>query len=152
MPFHVRVPYAISASHLAANPLHVIPCVKVRVRTGSTHQGKQLCPRAPCAQGEPELADHDEPGNEWYFGERAEIFDYKMLGEHPTKSGEVAGFAEYSVPKRKRCTQAGPPLPSPTACCTHTCHRQQGRRGKAEGPQGTQATCQLQLAINNLIP
>lgn len=39
------------------------------------------------SKGEPELADHDEPGNEWYFGERAEIFDYKMLGEHPTKSG-----------------------------------------------------------------
>ncbi len=41
----------------------------------------------PHAQGEPELADHDEPGNAWYFGERAEIFDYKLLGEHPTKSG-----------------------------------------------------------------
>ncbi|GLI68230.1 hypothetical protein VaNZ11_012579 [Volvox africanus] len=42
------------------------------------------------SKGVTELADMDEPGNAWYFGERAEIFDYKLVGEFPTQSGFTA--------------------------------------------------------------
>ncbi|EFJ45946.1 hypothetical protein VOLCADRAFT_121124 [Volvox carteri f. nagariensis] len=42
------------------------------------------------SKGVSELADMDEPGNAWYFGQRAEIFDYKLVGEFPTKSGFAA--------------------------------------------------------------
>ncbi|KXZ43896.1 hypothetical protein GPECTOR_78g84 [Gonium pectorale] len=46
---------------------------------------RELVPKL--SKGVSELADMDEPGIEWYFGERAEIFDYKLLGEHRTQSG-----------------------------------------------------------------
>ncbi|KAG2482646.1 hypothetical protein HYH03_018419 [Edaphochlamys debaryana] len=47
---------------------------------------RELVPKL--SQGTMELADMDEPGNNWYFGdERAEIFEYKLLGEVPAQSG-----------------------------------------------------------------
>ncbi|GLC39107.1 hypothetical protein PLESTB_000006700 [Pleodorina starrii] len=49
---------------------------------------RELVPKL--SKGVPELAEMDEPGNAWYFGERAEIFDYKLVGELPTQSGFAA--------------------------------------------------------------
>ncbi|GFR51678.1 hypothetical protein Agub_g14121, partial [Astrephomene gubernaculifera] len=49
---------------------------------------RELLPKL--SKGDSELADMDEPGNAWYFGERSEIFDYRLVGEIPTKSGYAA--------------------------------------------------------------
>ncbi|KAI3433456.1 hypothetical protein D9Q98_003269 [Chlorella vulgaris] len=38
-------------------------------------------------QGHLELADHDDPGNHWYFGKRAELFQYQFVGRHSVHSG-----------------------------------------------------------------
>ncbi|EFN59465.1 hypothetical protein CHLNCDRAFT_138055 [Chlorella variabilis] len=38
-------------------------------------------------QGRLELADHDDPGNHWYFGKQAELFQYQFMGRHAVTSG-----------------------------------------------------------------
>lgn len=39
------------------------------------------------SQGVNELGDMDDPMNNWYFGKRAEIFQYTFVGSHKTQSG-----------------------------------------------------------------
>lgn len=38
-------------------------------------------------QGKMELGDLDDPMNAWHFGERDELFKYRLIGTHPTMSG-----------------------------------------------------------------
>lgn len=69
---------AAAASASAGDPASVQPYVTVSVPfrlLSLLHQG-QL-----------ELADHDDPGNHWYFGERGELFQYKFIGRHRVESG-----------------------------------------------------------------
>jgi len=39
------------------------------------------------SQGRNELGDMDDPMNNWYFGTQGEIFQYRLIGTHLTKSG-----------------------------------------------------------------
>ncbi|PRW58533.1 hypothetical protein C2E21_3105 [Chlorella sorokiniana] len=69
---------AAAASASAGDPASVQPYVTVSVPfrlLSLLHQG-QL-----------ELADHDDPGNHWYFGDRGELFQYKFIGRHRVESG-----------------------------------------------------------------
>ncbi|KAG2426481.1 hypothetical protein HXX76_011710 [Chlamydomonas incerta] len=67
---------------------------------------RELLPKL--SRGESELAEMDEPGNAWYFGERAEIFDYKLVGEFSTKSG-FAALVHADVVERLRQADPGSP-------------------------------------------
>jgi hypothetical protein len=42
-----------------------------------------------------ELGDADDPMNAWYFGARDELFNYRLMGQHPTMSG--AGLQVFIV-------------------------------------------------------
>ena len=39
-------------------------------------------------QGVHELGDMDDPLNAWMFGQRDELFKYRLLGSHKTQSGQ----------------------------------------------------------------
>ncbi|KAF8061385.1 Acad10 [Scenedesmus sp. PABB004] len=45
------------------------------------------------SQGVMELGDHDDPMNAWFFGERAELFSYRLIGSHATMSGFTSAIA-----------------------------------------------------------
>ncbi len=39
-------------------------------------------------QGLHELGDMDDPINAWIFGQRDELFKYRLIGSHKTQSGQ----------------------------------------------------------------
>lgn len=67
-----------SASSKPDDPATVLPWVSFKV------------PFRMLAQlnaGRLELADHDDPGNHWLFGQEGELFQLKFVGRHSVHSG-----------------------------------------------------------------
>jgi hypothetical protein len=60
---------------------HQAPLMVASVQTGG------LC-SSVVLQAVNELGDTDDPMNNWYFGKSGEIFQYQLVGTHPTTSGE----------------------------------------------------------------
>jgi hypothetical protein len=44
-------------------------------------------------QAEQVIGDYDDPSNEWWFGDKGELFEYKLVGVHSTQSGALARTA-----------------------------------------------------------
>jgi hypothetical protein len=41
-----------------------------------------------------ELGDMDDPLNCWFFGQRDEIFKYRLMGTLPTMSGKIPAVGQ----------------------------------------------------------
>ncbi|MEW5301655.1 MAG: hypothetical protein WDW36_004502 [Sanguina aurantia] len=63
-------------------------------------------------QGQLELDEMDEPMNSFVFGEKDELFRYRMVGEHATQSGWTSIISRQTVQGLSASGEAGRGLPS----------------------------------------
>eukprot|EP01023_Acetabularia_acetabulum_P069200 TRINITY_DN9971_c0_g1_i1.p1 TRINITY_DN9971_c0_g1~~TRINITY_DN9971_c0_g1_i1.p1 ORF type:complete len:186 (-),score=19.90 TRINITY_DN9971_c0_g1_i1:127-684(-) len=61
-------------------------------------------------KGEFELGEFDDPMNSWYFGKKAEIFQYKFLGSHKVVSGWSGIICESVLQEWKKGKEVIPRL------------------------------------------
>ncbi|KAL4425102.1 hypothetical protein ABPG77_010416 [Micractinium sp. CCAP 211/92] len=54
------------------------------------------------------LAEHDDPGNSWHFGEEGELFQYKFAGRHAVYSGFTSLVLAHEL---QALREAPPPKP-----------------------------------------